>query len=169
MPDGASHIHASTGPVRVATPADAPALFALLKHMDADNNVGLPMSDAKVADIVGKLCKCEGGVAGVVDGENGELIASVGIVAMQPWYSEVWHLTTLWIFVRPDQRRGIKTTDALFKFTEDHRRYISAQAGVDVGVDVSLITTKDRDLKERLWERHAMRVGIVCWMDGSHG
>ena len=155
--------------VRVATQADEAALFALLwDHLYADNGMGIAPDAAKVWGYVNATCRGQGGVAGVVDGPDGTLIGSVGIVACQPWYSEVWNLAEMWLFVHPLHRRRTGHGQALFDFARWPRADMSARLGYAVGLEISILSFKRVRAKERLWERNALRVGATFWIDGDH-
>lgn len=153
--------------VRIATMADAQALYDLCLKLYRDNPLGISISTGKVASIVENLCMGNGGIAGVIDGPHGDLIASVAIVSHQPFFSDEWHLLQLWLFVDPDYRAGGKHAKALFDFVKWHKDHQSRQLGHSVGVDSSFVSLQDQDAKFALWSKWSggRYVGSSFWVD----
>lgn len=90
--------------VRIATQADEPAIYNLLMLMHREAGT-FSFSDRKVRAHMAKGTHQDGGIVGVVDGENG-VEATVGLSIAQAWYSEDWHLNELWNFVHPSCRKN---------------------------------------------------------------
>jgi hypothetical protein len=151
--------------VRVALPSDAPALYELLLKLYKDNPLGISMSPAKVMSLVENVCMGSGGVAGVIDGPNGDLVASVGITAFQPWFSEEYHLVQLWLFVDPAHRVGGRNAKSLFEFAKWHKDDLSRRAQRHFGIESSFMSLIDQPQKARLWNRHGRMVGMTFWTD----
>ena len=154
--------------VRVATIADETRLFALLKRLHEDNpNPGnLPVSDERVWAHVNAACRGEKGVAGVVDGPDGDLIASVGIFLANPWWTEAWHLSQYWMFVDPPHRKGGRVYRDLLQFSRWHRADISARSGYQMALENSFITKQDIMGRFRLWRKTGRCIGAIFWVEG---
>ena len=89
--------------VRIAAPNDEDDIYNLL--MLQHRECGLfNFSDKKVRAVMQSGTRQNGGIVGVVDGENG-IEATIGLSITQPWYSEDWHLSELWNFVHPAHRK----------------------------------------------------------------
>lgn len=150
--------------VRVATVADEEALFWLLMHdYSADNDLGFSVSPLKVYDRVHACCMAQGGIAGVIDGPDG-IIGTIGIEAIQPWYSEDWILIQTWQFVLPEHRHGTTHGADLFAFAEAHRASVAKAKGADILMESMVMSEKRLEAKARLWRRKAGRqIGVMFW------
>lgn len=146
---------------RMANEADEARLWDVLMELERDNGMGLPRSDLKVWQAIEQCCRCQGGVAGVIEGPKGRIDATIGIVLAQVWYSDTWFPKEIWFFVRPEARQGGKLADALFAFAEDHRSYLSEQIGRPLPLFTGPTSFKRLDAKMRWWGRHAKLVGGI--------
>lgn len=170
MPEGAipqitRDIAAPPKSVRVALPSDERGLYALLLDLEQDNGVGLPRSDEKVWRFVTAACGGKSGLAGIAEAPDGSIAGSVGIFACQTWYSDVWFLSVHWLFVRP-KYRTIVDADDLFEFARWHQQDMSRRLNQDVGLEMSILG-KRLPAKERLWSRHAKKIGALFYVGGG--
>lgn len=174
MPEGAVSLTVPNKPdsVRIATPADEARLFALLQRLQECNFTGMPYAAYLPVDThrlwghVNAACRGQSGIAGVIDGPDGELVASVGIFAIQPWWSSAFYLCQHWLFVTPETRQSNYARD-LFKFSEWHRADMSQRCGYDIPLETTVLSTDRLPAKERLWSGHAVKIGAVFWADGK--
>lgn len=150
--------------VRVATPADREAIYwQLMNDLQADNGLGWQPSPAKVFAHVESCCGGERGIAGVIDGPDGGIIASIGVELTTPWYSDDWFLIQVWQFVLPEHRGGTSHAEDLFSFAETHRQYIGAQSGRDIVLETTVMSRKRLAAKSRLWRKHGKWIGSMYW------
>jgi len=147
--------------VRLARPADEDSIYALLLELYAENAL-MPMSEAKVRATIRAGTRGQGGIVGVIEGEDG-IEASIGMSFSQFWYTHAWHLNELWCFVHPAHR---KTTHArrLIEFGKWCADRLST--GDELGknrVPLLLgIVTRHRLLaKLRLFQRQVPQVGAL--------
>lgn len=161
--------------VRVAMPADEPALYALLMKLHDTNFAGLPyakylpISEDKIRAHVNTCCHGQGALAGVIYGPENSIIASVGIFCTQPWWSDKFHLSEYWLFVDPDHRTGTSHAADLFQFARWHRADLSARANYEMPLEVTVLTSDRLEAKERLWRRYSTKIGGIFWTDDSNG
>src|ERR1700743_359948 len=108
--------------VRIADKDDIePIFWNLMGELKADNWLGIPESPRKAYRTIRKCCVRDLAVAGVIDGPNGSVLGSIGIQAVEPWFSDRKILSQTWLFVDPRARRGTHLGDDLFAFAEWHR------------------------------------------------
>ena len=155
----------TTPTVRIANHADELELRNLLDRLHADNPnpAGLPASDKKVWEVVMAACRGQGGIAGVVDGPEGGIIASIGMFWMVPWWTDVGCISEYWCYVDKEHRRGGRLYKALVAFAKTHRDEMSRRLGYKVGMEFSFLSSKRIDARARLWGKEAQLVGALFW------
>lgn len=107
--------------VRIATQADAEALFDLLKIDVAENAERVaPASDERIREHVAAVLK-RPNIAGVIDGSDGKPVAVVMLVMIQWWWSNAFYYQEMPLFVHPDHRKSThaKSLLAFQKFWVD--------------------------------------------------
>ena len=156
--------------VRIATPSDIEPLYWLCyRDLHEDNPAPFTRSPQKIYDLVEGLCTGRIGIAGVIDGRHGP-VASIGIEAAQPRWSEDWFLDEAWLFVQPSARKGSSYFDDLFRFALWHQSDMTQRLGYDVVLQASVLSRKRLPAKLRLWGRYGEMVGGSFWIQGeSHG
>ncbi len=167
MPDSVDlHSPLLTRPeaVRIATQRDEAALYDLLMALNADNGFGIPISPEKIRAQMEKGTRQQGGIVGVIDGPDGQLVASIGLFMQQFWYAERYYLGEMWLFVRPEFRRGTRHADDLFRFAEWCRREMESGSDQPWIVMTSVSSPRRLDAKLRFWARHAEQVGGIFVM-----
>jgi hypothetical protein len=149
--------------VRLAKPEDAPQLRALLDrlHDEVPNPADLPPDDEKVWHVVNTACTAQGGIAGVIDGPEGDIVASIGIFWNEPWWTRQGILSQYWMFVDKDYRFGGRYHRALEEFARWHRDDMSARVGRPMALENSFITKGDVRPRMRLWSRFGKCVGMI--------
>src|SRR5215472_11931582 len=138
--------------VRLASAGDEEALYTLLMALNEDNSFGVPLSEDRIRAVIRRGIERQHSMIGVIDGAD-ELAGSINLTLGQFWYSDVWHLNEVWLFVKPDYRRNHFDRD-LFQFAKWAREAMSKQLGYECQVVTSVSSPKDLDLKLRLWRRH---------------
>lgn len=166
MPDGAfcrSNAQDAVD-VRLALPGDEAALFDLLLELHRDNagGVSIPKSDEKVRKAVADACNGRGGIAGVIGPYGGRLHASIGIFCACTWYSDWWDILSVhWLFQRAEERRGTAVYDALCDFAERHWADMEKRLGRSLLVEMSFVSARRLDARERLWGRRGRKIGTT--------
>ena len=154
--------------VRIASAADAGQIFDLLCIMDdVDNPTGLSKSNAKIRRQIAKGCQGNGGIIGVIDGDDGYLAGTIGIFMQQMWHSDDWFLSALWTFVRPDSRKGTDYGKSLLDFAKWHRSDLSARSGMKLPLDLGWLSSERQEARARLWSRVAKPIGMLHWIEGD--
>ena len=166
MPDGKIFRTPAQCPsnVRVALPQDAPALFAFLIKDYGPTVADLPVDRERVYSYVENCCLGAGGIAGIIE-EDGEIVASTGIVLDRVWFSAEWFLSQAWVAVRQDRRRGTGYYDDLRKFADWHHADMEARTGTPFKLSLSVYSSDRLPEKTRLWARRAKPVGVVFWSE----
>jgi hypothetical protein len=155
--------------VRLATHADEDALYDLLMGLHRDNPLGLPYRPEVVLANIRAGTRPEAGkpqaVIGVIDGEDGELLGSVGLFLGQAaWFvDDIWWLFERWLYVRPTDPERAAHATALFEFARESRDKMRADLGPDYPWSFEVVmswTGGDRqEAKDRLWAREGEKVG----------
>lgn len=149
--------------VRLATPADEPAVFDLLTGPEGlwhDNQLGFSYSADKVRERIRIATEGRGGIIGVIDGDGGELAGGVGLFIDFQWYSEQPYLSEYFLFVRLLYRsRGY--ANELFRFAKDCRASIANGSGERFPLVTSVVSRNRLKAKMRYWAKHADLIGGV--------
>lgn len=105
--------------VRFVKPADVTELCQFLEAAHNDNAI-FKISKTKVLDVVRDACYpmieakyWEHPVVVVIDGDDGKIAASLGMMFEQFWYTDEWSLCERWCFVREEYRRSTYAKDLL--------------------------------------------------------
>lgn len=89
--------------VRIGQPADFDNMMVLLREMHAENGIA-PLAEAKIIPPLQCALAQYHGLVGIIDGDDGDIAASVGLFTGEWWYSEDRHLEDRWNFVRAPYR-----------------------------------------------------------------
>lgn len=156
--------------VRIANPADEARLYVLLLKMHKEPIAhDIPVSPTRVIDQIKLATEHGAGVIGVIDGDIGDIAASVGIFLNRWWWSETPYHQMLWTFIRPEYRGRINPAD-LFRFSK-WAETAAQEAFRAQGHEFRLITEgahaagERLAARDRLWRRFGKRVGSVFLMD----
>ena len=156
--------------VRLATPDDISNLyFHLLIDLESDNSLRIPVSEQAVLETVRACCTGQLAIAGVMESRTDGIVASIGIRAVEPWFSKQTVLSQIWLFVSPHARAGRRYYDELFRFAEWHRQDMSARLGYDLVLENTVLSLKRLPAKTRLWRRYGEQIGAVFWQRGAVG
>jgi len=155
-------------PIRIATPADFERVYwHLLEYFTQDCSLGVPASLVKGAREIRALCNGKGGVVAIIETDDGQIVASVAVRARQLWYAEQYYLGQVWLYVSPGSRRDKSLYDALFRWLDEHRKYMSAKAGYDMVLENTVLSGHRLAAKARLWGRYGKQIGAVFWSRGG--
>lgn len=144
--------------VRIAGPADEAALFDLLMCLkDHNNSFGFQIDEGRVGQHIQAGTRGAGGLHGVVDAPDkpGVLAGSVGCVWDRWWFSSDWGLAQIWLFVRPEYRKGTHYADELVNWAKERRAEMEAAAGQPVLMANAVISEERLEAKLRFWGRHS--------------
>ena len=155
--------------VRIAQPADEPALYAHLVTLHVHNPLGVPMSEAKVRRVAHECCHHENyRLAGVIDGPLG-IVASAGVGFGEFWFSDEQYLHETWVYVQPGHRAN-GYADDLKDFLLWYREQLKSDVDGHLPDLVSSVTSVTRlPAKLRWWGSWARQVGgIFVVSDRTH-
>lgn len=147
--------------VRQATAEDEAAIYDALVALYADNPVPDSYTPERVKQKIAEgasLAHQYAGLIGIIDGNDGEIAATIGIYPYTPWYTNEWMLTEMWLFVRPAYRRHHLHKE-LFAFARAYRDAMSDVAGRPVKMLTSVSSKRRLAAKFRVWNRFADMVG----------
>jgi hypothetical protein len=154
--------------VRLAQPADEPALFSLLMavHREGLGRV-FPYDPEKVNAAIQHGTRQRGGIIGVIDAPDkpGTLAGSVGLDIQEWWWSRDCFMQERWLYVFPAYRHGTGYFAALKQFAEDCRASIDRdkrQASPFV-LEASFVNGDPRRVRvlDKLWARWGRRIGGI--------
>lgn len=99
MTDVATPVH-----VRIGSPLDHQKMISFLREMHRENGI-VSMDDKTVEATLACGLARHHAIVGIVDGDNDEIAASVGLFVNRLWYAQSNHLEDRWVFVMPPYRR----------------------------------------------------------------
>lgn len=139
--------------VRIGTPADFPRMLEFLKLMHAENGI-MPLSMDRVVPFLQCALAHHQSLVGIIDGDDGDIAASVGLMIGQYWYSETKHLEDAWNFVRAEYRTR-PMARPLIEFAK------RAADGLHVPLLMGVLSETRTMAKVRLYERQLKFVGAI--------
>lgn len=145
--------------VRFAGPEDEEAILARLLEDVAENasHIGKPSPDHIMKHIRAGTRK-DGGIVGIIDGDDGKPAAICMLMPAQWWWSEEWYLWEIANYVHPDHRNS-RCIDDLLNF----ERWLSDEWTTQCGYRVYLLSgvmgTKQLRPKILLWWQRMTEVG----------
>ena len=131
--------------VRLATAHDEQAIMELCHMLHGENGV-FAMSDDHVRNILASAFRRQGGIIGVIDGDDGQLEGCILLTIQRMWYSDQFFLDEMFSFVRPD-RRGRGQARALIEFAK------GAADKIGVPLLIGIISNQRTEAKVRLYQR----------------
>lgn len=155
--------------VRRATPDDVDALRAVVPAIIAENTI-LPLSGPRI-DTVIQLCahRVKGSLAGIIDGEDGGIAASIGLAFTEDYTSEMPFVQAVWCGLAPSVRKVDKAVAIddprrhygrrLFEFAKWFHESLEAQATHPVLVRFDVLTTEGLAPKMGLFSRNLTQIG----------
>jgi hypothetical protein len=136
--------------VRLAVPADRPALVELTTLLHAENglfSLSLPKRDA----LLDRYYDQKGSIIGVI-GEVGEPIASIYLALTQPEYTDDWAIVEVWNFVSAEHRHSTHA-----KHLIEYAKFVSTE--MRLPLMIGILSNHRTEAKVRLYERTLDKVG----------
>lgn len=141
--------------VRLATKADEPELFELLLLMHSEMAF-FSLNPSKVVEAIQCATERRGGIIYVIE-EKHRVVATLGMVLAQDWYSDDYFLAERWNFVRPECRKSDYARRLLEQAKWTHERF--KLAGQKIAVQVGINSLDRTEAKIRLYARQMPCMG----------
>lgn len=129
---------------RYATQADEAQMMDLCRTLHADNGL-FNLDEGMVRKMLYRAFNREGGIIGVIDGEN-EIAAAIYILLSNFWYSKDTHLEELFSFVRPAYRKSDYARQ-LLAFAKE------CQKAIGVPLVIGVLTNQRMEAKVNLYRK----------------
>jgi hypothetical protein len=145
--------------VRISTAKDDEQIVELLR-LDCEENAAIvaPFDEEKIRRAIPEL-RARASVIGVIDDKaTGKIVALVGLVAMQWWWSNQWFYQEQPMFVHPDHRKSHHARD-LLQFQEWWVDDMSRRFGYRIRLLCGVLGVKDIWLKTAMYKRRFRMVG----------
>lgn len=149
--------------VKLATPEDEERLYLYLVQLHHDNPMPFGYEPAKVLATIRQATERQGAVIGIIEGDDGEIAASVGLYPWSTYYSDEFHYAELWLYVRPAYR-GLGHDARLFDFMKHVQQTMQADLERPFYIQTAVTSVDRLPAKERLWRRHGPKVGAIFLM-----
>jgi hypothetical protein len=148
--------------VRPARISDETALLDLLL-IDLEENAAhvAPIDRQSVMDNIQACTRKRGGIAGVIDDENGKPIAVTILVAQKWWWSKQYHIQEITNYVHPDHRKSHHIDDLIAWEKWIQRRW-TENFGFTVYLLCGVLGTRRLPEKILLFKRKFRQAGIFC-------
>lgn len=144
--------------VRLATRADEGEIFSLLMMMHAEMGF-FNVNQTKVVEGIKVATEQRGGIIYVIE-DRGRVVATLGMVFAQEWYSDDEFLAERWNFVHPDYRQGTDYARRLLEQAKwTHERFKLGKDGRIIPVQVGINSFDRTEAKIRMYARHMPCVG----------
>lgn len=148
--------------VRRATPDDIDALYSFVPMVLQETSV-LPLSGVKVEQMIERCCHNQGGaIAGIIDGEEGTISASIGMAFTESELSDDPYIFTGWFGIHPALRGDPHKNHygrRLFDFARWCHTALEQANGAPILMRFDLMTTEDLAGKMRLYQRNLTQIG----------
>lgn len=153
--------------VRRATPEDIDSLLLLVPQILSETTLQ-PVSLTKVEQLIERCVYQQGGsVAGVIDGEDGLIDASVGLTFCESETSDVPYIRAVWMGLHPGVRRQPSNPEdprahygrTLFQFARWCHENLEQVAGHRVLLTFDIATKNMLSAKLRLFQRNLLQTG----------
>lgn len=155
--------------VRRATPADSAVLMDFVPLVLAETSV-LPLSDLKIQALV-ERCACQvgGAIAGIIDGDEGTVDASIGLAFTESDTSDDLYIKAVWCGLHPSVRKLPTKVDdrrahygrSLFEFAKWFHNALEEKAGRGILMRFDVETLEALFPKIGLYQRNLTQVGAI--------
>lgn len=145
--------------VRIAVPADEPALIGLMREAYKEQPI-FPLNEDKMLQVIRRCTNREGGVIGIIDGPKGPRGYIIAVLT-QFWYTDSWHLEELSNFVHPDHRQE-HLPRQLIEFV----KWFAEQCSVPLLMGI--LSTQRLEAKIRLYRRQFTPCGALFVHNTGH-
>lgn len=155
--------------VRRATPEDIDSLLLLVPQILAETTIQ-PVSMAKVESLIERCVNQQGGsIAGVIDGDDGMIDASVGLTFCESETSDIPYVRAVWLGLHPGVRKQPTNPDdpkahygrTLFQFSRWFHENLERVAGHPILFQVDISTKTMLSAKMRLLQRNLVQTGAI--------
>lgn len=168
--------------VRSATPDDIDALYLFVPMILGETSI-LPLSMTKIEQLIERCAHRRGGaIAGIIDGEDGAIDASIGLVFTDSETSDEPYIQAAWCGLHPSVRRrptGEKRQPhlsvprehygrRLFEFARWVHGTLEQSAGHPIFMRFDVLTLEDLAPKMGLYQRNLTQIG-ACFAFGASG
>lgn len=153
--------------VRRATPDDIDQLLLFVPQVLQETTI-LPLSQEKMEYWIDRCCnRKSGAIAGVIDGEDGQIDAGIGLAFTESETSEVPYITAIWCGLHPSIRKhpGDEASPKahygrkLFDFAKWCHSNLEEAAGHPIVIRFDLLTRSHLGPKMRLYQRNLAQIG----------
>ena len=155
--------------VRRATPYDLEPLREFVPKVLIDATI-LPPSQTKVDALIERCCyQVRGAIAGIIDGGDGSIMASIGMIFTESETSDRPYITAAWCGLSEQARRAPYRADLndprghfarrLFEFARWCHGTLEEVAGEPVLVRFDVLTLEELQPKMRLYSRNLTQIG----------
>lgn len=155
--------------VRRATPADTTVLMDVVPLILAETSV-LPPSDQKIQALV-ERCSCQvgGAIAGIIDGPDGMVDATIGLAFTDSDTSDEPFISAVWCGLSPHARKMPSKADdprahygrSLFEFAKWFHGALEERAAQRILVRFDLTTLEFLQPKMGLYQRNLVQIGAI--------
>lgn len=136
--------------IRFATPSDEDDIFHLLMLLHQENGA-FTVNHAKVRFGIRHATQRQGGMIFVNEGPK--VVASLGLIIAQDWYSDDEYLSERWNFVHPDHRRGTDYARRLIEQAKWVTDWFKAHGKI-LPLHIGIVSCDRTEAKIRLYARH---------------
>lgn len=159
--------------VRRASPSDIDSLLLFAPQVMGETTI-LPLSQEKVEYWVDRCChQKSGAIAGIIDGIDGQIDASVGLAFVESEVSDVPYVMAIWCGLHPTIRKhpGDEASPKahygrrLFEFSRWCHENLETIAGHPILARFDVLTRAYLGPKMRLYQRNLTQVG-ACFAFG---
>lgn len=153
--------------VRRATPADIDALYLFVPQVLSETTI-LPLSQTKVEILIERCAYQIGGaVAGIIDGVDGQIDASIGLAFASTDTSDEPYISAVWCGLHPSVRRQPSNPNdprghygrKLFEFAKWCHSGLERAAGKPILMRFDVLTRQFLGPKMGLYQRNLTQVG----------
>ena len=136
--------------VRLARVGDENAIFELCKQLHEENGL-FDMDDESVMTVIKSATSGNGGIIGIIDGEDG-LEGIICLIIDKFWYSKEWFLCELFNFV-PNKYRRSTRAKSLLAFGK------KCSDEMHLPLVIGIISNIRTEAKIKLYERQLPKAG----------
>lgn len=145
--------------VRLANPADRPAIFQQCKMLSQENGI-VPMKDELVLREIDNALARNHALLAVV-GDEGRVEGSICLRLAHYWYNDdFWWLEDRWCYVEPEYRAGPNSKD-LLEFANWWRQQL------DIPLMMGILSSQRTEAKLRLYRRIFGPLTGGFWLVGA--
>lgn len=155
--------------VRRATPADTTVLMDVVPLILAETSV-LPPSDQKIQALVERCaCRIDGAIAGIIDGPDGMVDATIGLAFTDSDTSDEPYISAVWCGLSPGARKLPSKPDdprahygrSLFEFARWFHGALEEKGQKRILVRWDLTTLEFLQPKMGLYQRNLTQIGAI--------